>query len=251
VGTETSGRTCALLPYSQLSFLVRVSMSFLGLGCWSSYRCRLLNTFRRMSCHSTIYKETTHLCLTFVNEITILSPCLYPLVAVTTTWSRLSTKHFQVFQVIASTQRNLQRKLIWLCGLHCFVHDVWVSFLCPGVYSGRYLLVGVLLIIQVGTSSKRCSCRSVPGSSEFSSSVRRTLSEAQRDSDRCICLDETSHLYSGTRASFFCNIITLTKGEGIAFGSVCLFVCLSAQNFRVFLRNRLLYWDNFHHWCDH
>ena len=39
------------------------------------------------------------------------------------------------------------------------------------------------------------------------------------------------------------NFITLTQGEGIAFGSVCLsvclFVCLSAQNFHVFLHDCL------------
>ena len=35
--------------------------------------------------------------------------------------------------------------------------------------------------------------------------------------------------------------VTLAEGfgEGIAFGSLCLFIYLSAQNFRVFLRNRL------------
>ena len=37
--------------------------------------------------------------------------------------------------------------------------------------------------------------------------------------------------------------ITLTRGEGIAFGSVCLSVCLSTQNFStVFLCNRLSDW---------
>ena len=38
-------------------------------------------------------------------------------------------------------------------------------------------------------------------------------------------------------------LVTLAEGEGVAFGSVCLFVylsvCLSTQNFSVFLRNRL------------
>ena len=38
-------------------------------------------------------------------------------------------------------------------------------------------------------------------------------------------------------------MITLSRGEGIVFGSVCLSVCLSAQNFRVFLCNRLSDWD--------
>ena len=40
-------------------------------------------------------------------------------------------------------------------------------------------------------------------------------------------------------------IFTLAKGEGIAFGSVCLSVCLSAQNFCVFLHKCLLDWDKF------
>jgi len=42
-------------------------------------------------------------------------------------------------------------------------------------------------------------------------------------------------------------MITLVNGEGIAFGficlSVCLFVCLSAHNFNVFHCNRLSDWD--------
>ena len=81
---------------------------------------------------------------------------------------------------------------------------VWASLLCtwclciifcPGVHSGRYLLVGVLLITLVGSSSKRCSWRYVPGSSEFSSSVRGTLSEAHRDSDRSIFVWNLSPLF--------------------------------------------------------
>ena len=76
------------------------------------------------------------------------------------------------------------------------------------------------------------------------------------------CLLFGSFIISLKTVSFLFEIITLAEwfGEGIAFGSVCLFVCLTvclsvcltAQNFRIFLRNCLSDWDDFfHHWCEY
>ena len=49
------------------------------------------------------------------------------------------------------------------------------------------------------------------------------------------------HTVNVPLCTLFGTLIALAKGEGIAFGSVCL--SLSTQNFRVFLRSRLSDWD--------